>query len=193
MKNKGFTLVELIAVIAIIGVFIILMVPFMSNVFGRTKKMINDIDRQALEDSVKTYLTNLQNNGYQLNNQYVYDDQCNIQDVLSNYDPVSYRTSDNTEVSGYDFVKYAAQNDLYITAEFLVNNNYFDSGCNYVENSCPKSTGCKVNKECTLVVHYESEKVLANPNCTLGDRCEFYYQLGNYTINILDESKCAIK
>ena len=42
MKNKGFTLVELIAVIAIIGVFIILMVPFMSNVFGRTKKMIKD-------------------------------------------------------------------------------------------------------------------------------------------------------
>jgi type IV pilus assembly protein PilA len=195
MKNKGFTLVELIAVIVLVAVMIIIFAPMVSNVFSRTKNMLSDLDKQALNDGVKTYLTNLQENGYNLETIYLYDSECKIQDALSEYNKVTYRVSNDTEVSGYDFVKYAAENDLYITAEYLVNHGYFNNGCKYDvdDNSCEKTAECKVNKECTLVVHYNSEKVKANPNCNLGDRCEYYYKLGDYTINYLDESKCLIK
>lgn len=193
MKNKGFTLVELIAVIAIIGVLVVLFAPMISNIFTGTKNALKDIDKQELNDGVKTYLTTVQDNGVYLDSHYIYDDKCNIQDAISNYVPVTYKISEGNEVAGYDFIKYAAQNDLYITAETLVKYGYFNSGCNYNPDTCSKSVECKVNKECTLVVHYDSNKVLANPNCTLGDRCEYYYQLGDYTINYLDESKCVIK
>ena len=193
MKNKGFTLVEVIAVITLIAVIIILFVPVFTNGLFRSKTLLKEYDKQALFDGAKTYLTSLKEEGYNLKNNYVYDDQCNISDVLSEYQKEEYIAQDGTHYSGYDYIKHASENDLYITAETLVNLGYYNNGCNYNPGNCEKSGECKVDKSCTLVVHYNSEKTKANPNCDLGDKCTFYYQLGDYTINILDESKCVIK
>ena len=195
MKNKGFTLVEVIAVLALIAVLVIIFVPIISNGFYRSKKLLKDYDKQALIDGAKTYLTNLKEDGYNIKTVNTYDSSCNITNTTSNYEKESYTAPDGTIYSGYEYIKYAAGNDLYITAKYLVDNGYFNNGCKYdaTENSCEKSAECKVDKECTLVVHYNAEKTKANPKCDLGDKCTFYYELGDYTINIQDESKCIIK
>ena len=193
MKNKnGFTLVELLTIVTIIAVLIILLLPVINKSLRSINKALKDIDKNALIDSTKLYVNNLVNNGYNVVSTNHYDASCNFINTTQENKLASY-INNGVELSGYRFVEYAAQNDLYITAEYLVQNGYFDNGCIYdTNNTCEKSTSCKVDKACTLVVHFNSNTVKANPNCTSAN-CEVYYVLGDYSVNIQDEAKCVIK
>lgn len=189
-KKNGYTLVELLTVLTILAVLIILFVPIITKVYRNINKQLNELDKNALIDGTKSYINNLVNNGYNVVYTTHYDDSCNFVNKTEEKKLASY-INNGTELSGYNFTKYAAQNDLYITAEYLVKNGYFDSECIY-DDTCNKSSKCKVDRACTLVVHFDSETVKANPNCN-SDSCEVYYKLGNYKIDIQDESKCKIK
>lgn len=194
MKNKnGFTLIEVMAVVTLLGVIVVLITPAISSIFNRTKQAIKDYDKNTLIDAGRLYAEHIYNGGTTVVTTNTYDDQCNIINKTTENKPASYNTG-SQELSGYDLIKYAALNDLYVTAEDLVKNGYYDSGCDYsADNKCSYSKECKVSKECTLKIHFEHTTFKANPSCTLGDKCMVYYQLGQSSVSIVDESKCAIK
>lgn len=194
MKNKnGFTLVEVMAVITLLGVITILLIPTFQKVFNQTKSAIKDFDKQTLIDGGRMYAEHIFNGGTSEVVTKTYDDQCNVVNTKTETKPASYVIT-NQELSGYELIKYAALNDLYVTAEYLVDNGYYDSGCDYhADGKCNKSKECKVSKDCTLRIHFEHTTVKANPSCTLGDKCMVYYQLGQSSVSIVDESKCEIK
>ena len=51
MKNKGFTLVELLAVLSIIGVVAILVMPTMLEALRNGKTMLKKFDKQGVLDA----------------------------------------------------------------------------------------------------------------------------------------------
>ena len=194
MKNKnGFTLIEILTVVTIVAVLIIILIPILGRAFRQAKNALSDMDKKSLIDGTKLYVNNLVDNGYNVVTKNNYDSSCNFINSIQTNKLATY-LNNGTELSGYKFVEYAAQNDLYVTAEYLVENGYYDSSCIYDQaaHPCENSSKCKIDKECTLVVHFNSDRVNANPSCTSGN-CEYYYTLGDYTVTIQDESKCKIK
>lgn len=179
-KNKnGFTLVEMMAVVSLIGVLMVLLVPVLWNVFAQAKNAIKDLDKKALTDGAKLYVNDLMNG----NQSITYDDDDNR--VVKK---IKYNTG-SREIDGYELIEYAAQNGLTVTARYLVENGYFDTNCDY---NNPQAK-CKVDPDCTIKITYEYTTVKANPSCNLGDQCKVYYTLGDYSASVLDEAKCVIK
>ncbi len=186
-KNKGFTLVELMAVITIMGVLVVLLIPVIFNIFGIAKKALKDIDKKALIDGVKLYANDMINGNKSITYKTVTKPDGTTEDVMVEK-KITYKVADR-EIDGYEFVEYAAKNGITVNARFLVENGYFDNGCNYDD---PKNT-CKVDPDCQLHVSWEYTTVKANPNCNLGDDCKFFYSLGDMSASVVDEKKCVIK
>lgn len=57
MKKKGFTLVELLAVITILGVIMIIAVPSYNRYIENARKKKCDADKMAIIDAGKAYIT----------------------------------------------------------------------------------------------------------------------------------------
>ena len=178
-RNNGFTLVEVLSVVTMIGVLIVITIPVLHNVFGTAKKAIKDMDKEALIDGAKLYANDLIHN----NTTITFD---------TNGNQITKKVRYNTgskEIDGYEFIEYAAQNGMSVTARYLVENGYFDTTCDYNE----ASNKCKVNPECEIRITFESTTALANPNCDQGDSCKKYYTLGDYSTSIVNENDCVIK
>jgi prepilin-type N-terminal cleavage/methylation domain-containing protein len=179
-NNKGFTLVEVLAVITLAGVLVVLLIPVFQRAFGAAKQAIKDIDKQAITDGAKLYAEDL----IHANKITTYDESGHK--IVKT---ASYVTSTGTELSGYAFIEYAALNGMDVNVRYLADHGYYDKNCNYNE----ANNKCKVDPDCTVHISFEYEKIKANPECTLGDACKMYYSLGNYKATIVDETKCAIK
>jgi len=70
MKSKGFTLIEVIAVILLIGLLTIMVIPSVINQVGNKSEEINDITKNMIFSATKLYLDN--------NNIEVTDTNCDI-------------------------------------------------------------------------------------------------------------------
>ena len=70
MKSKGFTLVEVIAVILLIGLLTIMVIPSVISQVGNKSEEINDITKNMIFSATKLYLDN--------NNIEVTDTNCDI-------------------------------------------------------------------------------------------------------------------
>ena len=90
MKRNGFTLVELLAVIAILGLIIIIVATKGFGAFNKTKNSINEIEENNLLEAAKNFLVEVDNG--------LYDENFNY---LSSY-PGIYTISSYTDSDGYD-------------------------------------------------------------------------------------------
>ena len=144
-NNKGFTLVEILAVISIIGVVSILLIPTLLNVFYKSKGMLDDYLKEKLIDAGKMYVTDL-DTGIK---DYIYTGDKNIEIDGTIYSPGS-------KISGYDLRVYIIENNgINVSVKDLVKDGYFDKECNYETNK----KQCKVKDTCILKVKIKSELV----------------------------------
>lgn len=147
MKNKGFTLVELLAVISVMGVVMILVVPTMLRALGNSKKLLNQYDMQGVEDAGKMYVNDMDEG---LRN-YTYTGSENI--------TVNDKTiTPGTVLSGYDLKVYIINmGGILVDMGTLVKEGYYNDGCHYAGETfggkvLTEDVDCKLPKECTLRV-----------------------------------------
>ncbi|HPF82814.1 MAG TPA: type II secretion system protein [Bacilli bacterium] len=55
MKNRGFTLVELLAVIALVAVFLLIAIPTVDTITGKQKQKLYKLQIENVKDALKTW------------------------------------------------------------------------------------------------------------------------------------------
>ena len=147
MKNRGFTLVELLAVISIMGVVMILVVPTMLRALGNAKKELSKYDLQGVEDAGKMYVTDL-DEGI-LNYTYTGKDNITVNNKV---------ITPGTVLTGYDLKVYIINmGGITVDMGTLVKGGYYNEGCHYAGETfggkvLTEDVDCKLPKECTLRV-----------------------------------------
>lgn len=169
MKNKGFTLVELLAVLSILGVVAILIMPTMLSALGNGKKMLSKYDLEGVEDAGKMYITDLDMG--QIDYVYEEDEEIKLNDH-------TYKKGD--VLSPYDFKAYVRMKDgLDVDMRKLVKEGYYDKNCRYKGEVfdgkvIEKDQNCHVPADCTL--HVSIEQTLSEDGR--------YYMTSGYTAEI---------
>lgn len=112
-NNKGFTLVEILAVISLLGVIMVLIIPGILNLVGDSKKRINELEKKDIMESGKLYLISIDENKTKYN-----------------------------DLSGYDFKKYMAENGyITVSLENLIDLKYYDENC--ISKICRRISAAK--------------------------------------------------
>lgn len=147
MKNKGFTLVELLAVISIMGVVMILVVPTMLRALGNSKKLLSQYDLEGVEDAGKMFVTDM-DEGLR---DYTYNGS---EAIVVNDKTIT----PGTVLSGYDLKVFIInQGGILVDMGTLVKEGYYNDGCHYAGETfggkvLTEDLDCKLPKECTLRV-----------------------------------------
>lgn len=179
MKSKnGFTLVEVLAVISILGVVMVLLVPTMLQAFYGAKSMIDDYQIEDIEDAAKMWITD-----YDLGTfKYTYTGaDTTINGTL-------YKKGDLMDA--YDFKVYVIENKgITITMKDLVDGGYYDEDCKYAgtvltytekgekkTRVVEKDENCDIPKTCKIKVGIDSKKV----------ENDKYYVTNGYTAEFLE-------
>ena len=156
MKNKGFTLVELLAVIAVMGVVMVLVMPTMLKAFNSARKELRKYQGVGLEDAARMYINEIDNETASFT----------MTEDFTSSDGTVYNVG--SKINGYDFKEYIyskqdpdnveAINDNAITipVKVLVDNGYYNKGCIYERGDTrTDSSGktVKVNeKNCVMTI-----------------------------------------
>lgn len=152
MKNKGFTLIEILAVLSIIGVVAILVMPTMLSALRDGKKMLSKYDLEGVEDAGKMYITDLDLGEVD----YIYDENETI-----NLNGHTYKKGD--KLSPYDLKTYVRnKGGLDVSIRHLVKEGYYDKNCKYAGEVVDgvvltKDKNCHVPADCILHVTIEQE------------------------------------
>ena len=109
MKNKkGFTLVEVLAVISILGVVMVLALPSLLSVFQQSKKILSDYEKKSIQDAGIMYITDLDNG-------------------------VKSYTENGLNLKGYAFKEYSvSQGGIEVPLTKLIDDGYYDNACTSV-------------------------------------------------------------
>ena len=123
MKNKkGFTLVELLAVMVILGILIIIMIPAVNGALNKGKEKISEINKKQIKEAVEVLVTEVIS--------------CDISDR-------TYAVfNENKNTSSCIILQNSLYSKKVITIENLKNNNYFKDDA----NNCSGSIGISVNE-----------------------------------------------
>lgn len=143
-KNQGFTLVEVLAVISIMGVVIVLVIPMLLSTFYNSKNMLDEYTKKDLLDAAKMYVIDLDTNvkGYEYNEETPVEINGN-----------TYNKGDM--LTGYDLRVYIIEhNGINVSVKDLVSEEYFDKNCDYEKNA----KSCKIKESCILKVKIDGEK-----------------------------------
>ncbi|MCH5167232.1 MAG: type II secretion system protein [Erysipelotrichales bacterium] len=145
MKNKGFTLVELLAVISIMGVVMVLFLPTMLAALRNGKNLLKKYDLEGVEDAGKMYAADLDNGV--ITYTYTGDEDIEVNGKI---------IKPNTELKGYDLKVYLIEKGpIEVTMETLVAGDYYDKNCKYATNPGEKDKNCHLPKTCTLSIGLE--------------------------------------
>ena len=182
MKSKnGFTLVEVLAVISILGVVMVLLVPTMLQTFYGAKGMLDDFVIEDIEDAAKMWITD-----YDLGTfKYTYNG------AETTINGNVYKKGDLMDT--YDFKVYAIENKgVIVTMEELVKGGYYDEDCRYAgtvityqekgeekTKVVEKDENCDIPKTCKIKVGIDSKKV----------ENDKYYVTNGYTAELFDGCK----
>lgn len=129
LNYKGFTLVELLAVIAIMGMLAVIMVPTISGVIEENKKNNSENLKNSIKSSARAYISD---NRYEIK----LDDGSSANDTR------------NITFIGNDYI-----DESKITVELLVNKGYLKSNSGNIINP---ETNKPINKgESYIVVTYD--------------------------------------
>lgn len=61
MKNKGFTLVEMLAVIVILSIIALIAVPAITGIIKSSKETLSDAQLKSIENSARNWSTDIEN------------------------------------------------------------------------------------------------------------------------------------
>ena len=146
MKRKGFTLVELLAVIAILAILVIIALPNVLKMYNDSKKnafmteaqnLAKEVSSKYISESMKgnkvTVISNKQNpldmTGRELEYNFELDSQGKIKNmIVSNGTYCISTNKDYTKITRNDISDKCSYNDLYKTVGTLKNKFYEESG-----------------------------------------------------------------
>lgn len=134
MKNKGFTLVELLAVIVVLGLVIALAIPTGLNILGKSRRMLDEYEKNSIIDAGRLYITDL--------------DEGNIEfKIPEDYEVNGHTYTKDQTISGYDLRVYLVNTGgVRVDIKELVARGYYDKECNYEK----KPKACKVQGPCVV-------------------------------------------
>lgn len=132
LNYKGFTLVELLAVIAIMGMLAVIMVPTISGVIEENKKNNSENLKNSIKSSARAYISD---NRYEIS---LDDSSCDN----NNTNTRNIISIDNTSIS-----------DSKITVKLLVDKGYLKSNSNDIIN--PETNKPIKKEESYIVVTYD--------------------------------------
>ncbi len=146
MKKKGFTLVELLAVIAILAILVIIALPNVLKMYNDSKKnafmteaqnLAKEVSSKYISESMKgnkvSVISNKQNpldmTGRELEYNFELDSQGKIKNmIVSNGTYCISTNKDYTKITRDDISDKCSYNDLYKTVGTLKNKFYEESG-----------------------------------------------------------------
>lgn len=172
MKNKGFTLVEMLAVISVLGVVSIFLIPAMLNAFGTARKEISKEQEKIVLDAAKMYITDIDLGvtSYKLPKDAVIND-------------ISYQAGDS--ITGYDFKKYVIDNNgINVDVKTLVELGLYDKNCKYKGTVLgdgkvlEKDLNCVLPGDCTINLKIDFEET-----------SNHYYKTKSYIAEVTDSCK----
>lgn len=161
-NNKGFTLVEILAIISVLGVVMIFVVPTMMQAFTDARGMVGENDEKQVLDAAKMWITD-----FDLSvKPYTYNGNSAVE-----YNGHTYNKGDVMQV--YDFRSYVIENKgINVTMGELVAGGYYDKNCDYSK----ANNSCKYPSTCTIKVGLEYET-------RVGDK---YYVVTGYTAELFN-------
>lgn len=132
MNKKGFTLVELLSVVVILGVLIVLIVPFTKGSFYKMKGSIEKVNRDNLIEGAKTlgtdiYICDICHEQYDLSG--------NVIVSCDGYKDILQEVSILTGESNMDCIKAGnlLKNGIRVSVQYLKDNDYFSDRANNCE------------------------------------------------------------
>ena len=162
MKNKGFTLVEMLAVISIIGVIAVLVIPTLLDVFNKSRKVLDEYTKELLVEAGEMYMIDLEKGIIE----YDYT-------ASSPYEIEGTTYKAGSKIKGYDLIAYAIESKgIVVSIKDLVKGGYFDADCDYLTK--PKE--CKLKDTCKVKIKVEHDLVENGR----------YYVAKDYDVEILE-------
>ncbi len=143
MKNKGFTLVEMLAVIVVLGIVMVIALPAGLDAFYKSRRKLDEYEKSSIIDAGRLYITDL--------------DEGNIDFFIpEDYEVNGHTYKKGDKITGYDLRVYLINTGgLKVDIKELVARKYYDKECNYEK----KPKACKVQGKCIVKVWIEGKKV----------------------------------
>lgn len=150
-NNKGFTLVEVLAVITILGIIIIFALPVALDTIGKSRNTLNEYTKKNIADTAKMYFMDIIEKVDPDNKYYTINDDVNF---ISNITGKEYKNGD--KIFGYDFLIYALlKSNPNMDSEYITSLEKSDDLFKYAGSTFFNFSSGNINKNDLTVSLYD--------------------------------------